>query len=655
MHLTNVFVEPRKVLRRGYGPAMRPMAAHFATRRPGRGQSANSDIERLIQRPSGLRTDKQMTTYAAPIADMLFAVKRLAGFDEVASLPGGDDLNDELLHAIFEEGGKFAGGVLAPLNRVGDIQGAKLVNGAVKTPDGWRDAYGRFVDGGWNAVPFDPDYGGQGLPWLIATALFDLWHSANMAFALCPMLTQAAVEAVSRFGSPEQKQTYLRKMVSGEWTGTMQLTEPQAGSDLARIRTKAVKEGDHYRITGQKIFITYGDHDLTENTIHMVLARTPDAPEGVKGISLFIAPKFMVKPDGALGERNDVRCVSLEEKMGIHASPTAVMQFGEGKGAIGYLVGEENKGLAYMFTMMNNARLSVGLEGVGICERAYQKAASFARERVQSRDIVSDSPDPVAIIRHPDVRRMLMTMRSLAEAGRALAYYAAGKLDVAHRHADVDVRKAAQSRVDLLIPIVKAWCTENGSEAAWNGVQVHGGMGYVEETGAAQFMRDAKIAEIYEGSNGIQANDLIGRKISRDGAVEAKKMIAEMRDLDSALADGGEALAGLRASLTGAIDGLDRATDWLLNQYAIDARNAAAGAMPYLRLWGVTLGGWLMARAFLAAQTDLAAGEGDPTFLRNKIATAKFYGERLLPRGLSYEAETMAGAEALMAIADEAM
>ncbi len=596
-----------------------------------------------------------MTPYAAPIADMHFAAKRLAGFGDIAGLPGGEDLSDELLQSIFEEGGKFAAGVLAPLNRVGDQQGSILINGAVKTPDGWRDAYHQFVEGGWNAVPFDPAYGGQGLPWLVATALFDLWHSSNMAFALCPMLTQAAVEAVSRYGSAEQKETYLAKMVSGEWTGTMQLTEPQAGSDLARIRTKAVRDGDHYRITGQKIFITYGDHDLTENIIHMVLARTPDAPEGVKGISLFIVPKFMVKPDGSPGAHNDVRCVSLEEKMGIHASPTAVMQYGDDKGAIGYLIGEENKGLAYMFTMMNNARLSVGLEGVAICERAYQKAASFARERLQSRDIVGDSPDPVAIIRHPDVRRMLMTMRALAESGRALAYYAAGKLDLAHRHPDAPARGAAQSRVDLLIPIVKGWCTENGSEAAWNGVQVHGGMGFIEETGAAQFMRDAKIAEIYEGANGIQANDLIGRKISRDGASEAKAMIAEMRDLDAALSEAGASLAGIRAALTKAIDALDRVTDWLLLQYKGDIRNAAAGAMPYLRLWGVTLGGWLMARAALAAQSDLAAGEGDAVFLNNKIATAKFYSDRILPRTASYEAEATAGAGSLMAIADAAM
>ncbi len=595
-----------------------------------------------------------MTDYVAPLADMQFVATRLAGFGDIAQLPGGEDLNEELLQAIFEEGGKLASGVLAPLYRVGDIQGSHLENGSVRTPDGWKEAYGQFVEGGWNAVPFDPDFGGQGLPWLIATGLFDLWHSSNMAFALCPMLTQAAVEAISRYGSQTQKETFLPKMVSGEWTGTMQLTEPQAGSDLAQVRSKAVKEGDHYRLSGQKIFITYGDHEMTDNMIHMVLARTPDAPQGVKGISLFIVPKFMVNDDGSLGPRNDVRCVSLEEKMGIHASPTAVMSFGESEGAIGYLVGEENKGLAYMFTMMNNARLSVGLEGVAIAERAYQKAATFARERVQGKDIAGESPDSVAIIRHPDVRRMLMTMRALAEASRALAYYTAGKLDVALRHPDEAAGKKAQSRVDLLIPVVKGWGSEVGSEAAWNGVQVHGGMGFIEETGAAQHMRDAKIAEIYEGSNGIQAMDLIGRKLARDGGAEAKAMIAEMRDLDGALADAGEELSALRGPFSKGLASLETATDWLLDASKNDIRDAAAGAMPYLRLWGTVAGGWLMAKAALAANEDLSAGVGDPSFLQSKITTAKFYGGRILPRAQSYEAEITAGGDTIMALANEA-
>ncbi|MEZ5922219.1 MAG: acyl-CoA dehydrogenase [Parvularculaceae bacterium] len=585
-----------------------------------------------------------MSDYRAPIEDMKFVATKLAGFSAIAAKH--DDVNEDLLAAIFEEGGKFASGVLAPLNRVGDTQGSKLVNGAVKTPDGWQDAYKQFVEGGWNAVPFDPDYGGQGLPQLVSTALFDLWHSSNMAFALCPMLTQAAVEALSKYGSADQKEKYLAKLISGEWTGTMNLTEPQAGSDLARIRCKAVKKDDHYLLTGQKIFITYGDHDLTENTIAMVLARTPDAPEGVKGISLFIVPKFLVNDDGSFGERNDARCVSLEEKMGIHASPTAVMSYGDNGGAVGYLMGEENKGLNYMFTMMNNARLSVGLEGVAICERAYQKAASFARDRVQSRAMTGDDPEPVAIVRHPDVRRMLMTMRALAEAGRALSYYTAGKIDLAHAG-----DKDAQRRVDLLIPVVKGWCTENGSEAAWNGVQVHGGMGFIEETGAAQFMRDAKIAEIYEGTNGIQANDLIGRKLQRDGGAEARAMMAEMCDIDAALAD--HDFADLRNALAKGIASLEKATGWLLEAHGRDANDAAAGAMPYLRLWGVVAGGWMMARAALAAKLALAGGEGDANFMRAKIATAKFYGERILPRAAAYEKEVSAGAASLMAIADD--
>ncbi len=595
-----------------------------------------------------------MTEYAAPIADMQFVATKLAGFSDVAKLPGGEDLSEELLASIFEEGGKFAAGVLAPLYRVGDTQGSHLENGTVRTPDGWKAAYAQFVEGGWNAVPFDPDFGGQGLPWLIATGLFDLWHSSNMAFTLCPMLTQAAVEAVTRYGSAEQKAKYLGKMISGEWTGTMQLTEPQAGSDLAQIRSKAVRGGDHYRLSGQKIFITYGDHEMTDNIIHMVLARTPDAPAGVKGISLFIVPKFLVNDDGSLGPRNDVRCVSLEEKMGIHASPTAVMSYGESEGAVGYLVGEENKGLAYMFTMMNNARLSVGLEGVAIAERAYQKAAAFARERVQGRDIAGESPDSVAIIRHPDVRRMLMTMRALTEASRALAYYTAGKLDIALRHTDDTARHEAQARVDMLIPVVKGWGSEVGSEAAWNSVQVHGGMGFIEETGAAQFMRDAKIAEIYEGANGIQAMDLIGRKLARDGGEEAKKFIGEMRDLDGALADAEEDLSSLRNALKGGVQSLASATNWLLESHKGGASDAAAGAMPYLRLWGTVAGGWLMAKAALAAKADLAAGSGDSDFLKAKITTAKYYAERILPRGAALAAETTAGAETVMALADEA-
>ncbi|HEX3430962.1 MAG TPA: acyl-CoA dehydrogenase [Rhizomicrobium sp.] len=591
-------------------------------------------------------------TYAAPIADMRFAATKLAGFDDITRLPGGEELSESLLDSILEQGGKFAAGVLAPLNRIGDRQGSRLENGVVRTPDGWTEAYRAFVEAGWNAVPFDHDYGGQALPWLLAMALQEMWHSASMAFALCPMLTQAAVEAISHHGSAALKRRFLPKMISGAWTGTMNLTEPQAGSDLAAIRTRAIRDGDHYRITGQKIFITYGDHELAENIVHLVLARLPDAPAGVKGISLFVVPKYLVNEDGSAGSRNDLRCVSLEEKMGIHASPTAVLSYGDNGGAVGFLVGEENKGLSYMFTTMNNARLSVGLEGIGVAERALQKAGTFARERVQSRDIAGDNPKPVTIIHHPDVRRMLLTMRALTEASRALAYFAAGKLDVSKRHPDPEVRREAQGIVDLLVPVVKGWGTETGSEAASLGVQIHGGMGYIEETGAAQFMRDAKIAEIYEGTNGIQANDLIGRKLTRDGGETAKSFIVAMHALDGELAEAGKELALLRSALREGLGALERTTDWILARR--DPRDSAAGAMSYLRLWGTVAGGWLMARAALAAKADLAAHQGDADFLRAKILTARFYGEQILPRAASLAAAATAGAATLMEMPDAA-
>ncbi len=593
-----------------------------------------------------------MTDYSAPLADMRFIATRVAGFDDIARLPGGDDLNKDLLASIFEEGGKFAGDVLAPLNRVGDVQGSKLENGIVRTPDGWKEAYRAFADGGWTAVPFKPEFGGQGLPWLVSIALQEMWHASNMAFALCPMLTQAAIEAIDQHGSSELKTRFLPNMVSGKWTGTMNLTEPQAGSDLAAVRTRAVRDGDRYRLTGQKIFITYGDHELTENIIHLVLARLPDAPPGVKGISLFVVPKYLVGDDGGIKSHNDLRPVSLEHKMGIHASPTAVMSYGDNGGAEAYLVGKENEGLPYMFTTMNLARLAVGLEGVGIAERALQKAAAYARERVQSRDAASKDPKPVTIIHHPDVRRMLLTMRALTEASRALAYFAAGRLDVAMRHPDAAERARAQAVVDLLIPVIKGWGTEIGSEAASNGVQVHGGMGYIEETGAAQYMRDAKIAEIYEGTNGIQANDLIGRKLTRDGGASMKAFIAVMRGVDRDLAEAGDEFAPLRDAFNKGLAALTAATDWILAHTA-DPRDAAAGAMPYLRLWGTVAGGWLMARAAMAARADLAANAGDADFLRAKIITARFYGEHILPRALTYQAEVTAGAATLMAMAEE--
>jgi len=462
-----------------------------------------------------------MTEYRAPLRDMQFVLKELAGLDEIAKLPGCEEVNSELVGQILEEAAKFASGVLSPLNKTADQEGSRWENGAVRTPKGFKQAYLQFVEGGWNAMQAPPEYGGQGLPKIVTTPVIEMFKSANLSFSLCPMLTAGAVEALLLRGSERLKNIYVKKMVGGAWTGTMNLTEPQAGSDLALVKTRAVrshddKNGDHYRIHGQKIFITYGEHDLAENIVHMVLARTPDAPEGVRGISMFVVPKFLVGKDGSPGLRNDVKCASIEHKLGIHASPTAVMIYGEKEGAVGYLVGEENRGLEYMFIMMNAARFAVGLEGVSISERAYQQALAYAKERIQSRDLAGGG-SAVPIIRHPDVRRMLMNMKAQTEAMRALAYVVAAAMDKGMRHPDKEERARNQAFADLLIPIVKGWSTETGIEVASTGIQVHGGMGFIEETGAAQHLRDARITTIYEGTTGIQANDLVGRKIARDG------------------------------------------------------------------------------------------------------------------------------------------
>ena len=591
--------------------------------------------------------------YTPPLPEMRFALD-LAGLEQVAALPGGAETTPDLVDAVLAEAAKLASEVLAPLNQPGDKEGAKLENGVVYTPKGFKEAYRTFVEGGWNSVPFDPEYGGQGLPTLLHIALGEMWSAANMSFALCPLLTFGAVEAIRQHGSPAQKALYLPKMVAGNWTGTMNLTEPQAGSDLGLIKTRAVPHGDHYRITGQKIFITYGDHDFTDNIIHMVLARTPDAPAGTRGISLFIVPKVLVKPDGSLDGGNDLRCVSLEHKLGIHASPTAVMAFGDREGAIGYLIGEENRGLHYMFTMMNNARLGVGLEGVAIAERAYQQARDYARSRVQSRDIAGDDPRPVTIIHHPDVRRMLLAMRAQTEAMRALNYYAAALLDLAKRHPDPRPRESAQGLVDLLIPVCKGWSTDLGVEIASLGIQVHGGMGFIEETGAAQHYRDARITPIYEGTNGIQANDLLGRKLGRDGGETARHFIAMMRETDTALAAAtGDELAALRAPLRQGIDALAQATEWMVATMAKDIRHAAAGAVEYLRLFGTTAGGWLMARAALAAAERLGQNKGDAGFLEAKLITARFYADSVLARAPGFLAPIMRGGDSVIALAED--
>jgi alkylation response protein AidB-like acyl-CoA dehydrogenase len=580
---------------------------------------------------------------------MLFAMNELAGLSAIAALPGNEEATPDLVEAILDEAAKFATEVLAPINAQGDRQGCTCKDGAVTTADGFQAAYGKFVESGWNAMPASPEFGGQGLPSLISTAVLEMWKASNMAFSLCQMLTLGAVAALENHGSDRDKQRYLPKMVSGEWTGTMNLTESQAGSDLSAVRTKAEPEGDHYRITGTKIFITWGEHDMAENIIHMVLARLPDAPEGTKGISLFVVPKFLVNADGSLGRRNDLVCASIEHKMGIHGSPTAVMAFGENEGAIGYLVGRNNHGLACMFTMMNHARLNVGLEGVAISERAYQQALSFARERVQSRPIGATSGGPVAIIQHPDVRRMLMNMKARIEAMRALAYFTAGQMDIAHSHPHAPERAKHQSITDLLTPVVKGWCTENALDITSTGIQVHGGVGFIEETGACQHMRDARITTIYEGTTGIQANDLIGRKVARDQGAAVKLLLAEMNDTLAALeASGDKDLKVIARSLVGGTVALEKSTDWLVETYERDPASAAAGAVPYLKLFGTVTGGWLMARAASVAMTMLESPDAD--FYRAKKITARFYAEHVLPEAQVYREAIVNGAGSVLAL-----
>ncbi|GMQ90469.1 MAG: acyl-CoA dehydrogenase [Gammaproteobacteria bacterium] len=592
-----------------------------------------------------------MSSYAAPIRDMEFVLNELAGLGAVTQLPGYEQATPDVVGAILEESAKFAAEVLAPLNQVGDRERSELVDDAVRLPDGWKDAYRMFIENGWNGLALDERYGGQGLPWLVATAVQEMWHAANMSFALCPMLTQAAVEAILRHGSDEQKQTYLAKLTAGTWAGTMNLTEPQAGSDLSAVRAKAVPEDDHYLISGQKIFITYGDHDLTENIVHLVLARTPDAPAGVKGISMFIVPKYLVRDDGSLGERNDVRTVSLEHKLGIHASPTAVLAYGDRGGAVGYLLGEENRGLEYMFTMMNLARLVVGVEGVAIAERAYQQARDYARERVQGRPLGAEQGGGATIIAHPDVRRMLMTMKAQIEAMRAVACIATAAFDKALRHPDADERRRQHQLMDLLTPVVKGWCTELGVEIASTGVQIHGGMGYIEETGASQHLRDARITTIYEGTTGIQASDLVGRKIVRDRGQGVKRLIETMQSFAAEL-DGkqDDVIESIRTALVEGIDALSRATDWILAAHERDPRLPAAASVPYLRLLGTVVGGWQMARAALVARRRLRAGEGDASFYQAKLITARFYAGHIMPQARALLHVILQGSEATLAL-----
>jgi alkylation response protein AidB-like acyl-CoA dehydrogenase len=574
-----------------------------------------------------------MTNYTAPVADLTFACTELADLAGVDALPGIADASPELLSAILEEAGRFASEVLAPLNQAGDQQGVRLENGRTLTADGWKEAYRQFIDGGWNGLPFSEEFGGQGLPWVIATATSEIWESANMAFTLCPLLTQGAIEAVLAHGSESQRETYLGKLVSGEWTGTMNLTEPQAGSDLAAVRSRAVPQGDHYLITGQKIFITYGDHDMTDNIVHLVLARTPNAPEGVKGISLFIVPKYLPDDEGSWTVPNDVETLSLEHKLGIHASPTAVLGYGNNGGAVGYLVGEENQGLTYMFTMMNVARHSVGVQGYAVAERAYQQAVQFASERVHGKAIDDPAGERVAIIRHPDIQRLLWTQKCRNEALRALGLVAASCMDKANRHPDEEMRSAASDMVEVLTPIVKGYSTEIGLENVSLALQVHGGMGFIEETGAAQFYRDQRITPIYEGTTGIQALDLTGRKLLRDGGRMTLRVIDFIRQDVAGYTSISDEMA---ATMGDALNSLADMANTLLSRSTTSVREVAAVAEPYLRLWGVVSCGWLMAKAAHRAGCLLDEGSiddrFDATFLRTKIRCAEFYFASEMPR-----------------------
>ncbi len=589
-----------------------------------------------------------MSTYVAPLKDIRFVLRELAGIGEVAKLPGYGEATPDTVDAILEEASKFSSEVLDPINSSGDREGSRWKDGTVTTPKGFKEAYRQYVEGGWATLPFAQEWGGQGLPKLVATAVEEMLTAANMSFSLCPLLTQGAIHALELCGTEQLKKTYLGRMVAGQWTGTMNLTEPQAGSDLALVRTRAVPKGDHYLVSGQKIFITYGEHDLTENIVHLVLARTPDAPEGVKGISLFVVPKFLPKADGSPGERNRATCASIEHKLGIHASPTAVMVFDN---AVGYLVGEQNKGLSYMFVMMNAARFSVGLEGVAIAERAFQRALAYARERQQGRDLV-EGGKTVPIIRHPDVRRMLMLMKSQTEAMRSLAYSVAAAMDGAARHPDQATRARHQAFVDLMIPVVKGWSTETGIEIASLGVQVHGGMGFVEETGAAQNLRDARITTIYEGTTGIQANDLVGRKIAREGGATAKAFLGELRRFDGELgASRNGDIQALRAALAAGAAAVAECVDYIVANAAKDPRAAFAGAVPFLKLMGITCGGWQMARAALAAERGL--GSGDRPFLEAKIATARFFADHVLSQAGGLRDAVVKGAAGVMALSEE--
>jgi alkylation response protein AidB-like acyl-CoA dehydrogenase len=580
--------------------------------------------------------------YQAPLRELRFVLDELLGTQSLAGLRGLEDYSPELAEQVLGEAARFAQNVLDPLNQSGDREGAHWSAEGVKAAKGFKAAYQQYVEGGWPALGANPEFGGQTVPNVLSSAVRELMASSNLAFKLCPMLTIGAVEALDLCGSPEQKQRYLPKMVTGEWTGTMVLTEPHAGSDLGLIRTRAVPDGKQFRLFGQKIFITWGEHDLTPNIVHMVLGRIEGAPAGTRGISLFIVPKFLVNDDGSLGGRNEVRCVSIEHKMGIHASPTCTLAFGDDRGAVAHLIGEPNRGLEYMFIMMNAARLSVGLEGYAVAERAYQRAADWARTRVQGKPPVAAAKGPAAIINHPDVKRMLLTMKSSIEAMRALALYAAFQLDIATHEADEAIRAKAQTRADLLIPIVKGWCTEHGNDVTHLGIQTHGGMGFVEETGAAQYARDVRITTIYEGTTGIQANDLIGRKVGRDGGAALGALLADVaRELNDLQVSNPLAQATRTAALE-SVGLLSEAAQALGKTLQSAPDQAQAVAVPFLKLCGFVLGGWLMAKAASIAAGKLTGADKD--FYEAKLHSARFYAEQVLPAALALARVVKSGA-----------
>ena len=593
-------------------------------------------------------------SYTAPLKDMLFNIEHLARIDQIAEIPGFEDAGLDTAQAVLEECAKLNEGVLAPLNFEGDKNPSSWKDGVVTTTPGFKDAFRQYGEGGWQGLQHPTDFGGQGLPKTIGAACIEMTNSANMSFALCPLLTDGAIEALLTAGSDELKATYLEKLVTGEWTGTMNLTEPQAGSDLALVRTRAEPQPDgSYKVFGTKIFITYGEHDMAENIVHLVLARVVGAPEGVKGISLFVVPKFMVNADGTLGARNDAHCVSIEHKMGIKASPTAVLQFGDHGGAVGYLVGQENRGLEYMFIMMNAARYAVGVQGIAIAERAYQKAVGYAKDRVQSRPVDGSINASAAIIHHPDVKRMLMTMRAYTEGCRAMAAVAAAAYDAAHHHPDADARKQNAAFYEFLVPLVKGYSTEMSLEVTSLGVQVHGGMGFIEETGAAQYYRDAKILTIYEGTTAIQANDLVGRKTARDGGQTAKGIAAQVAETEAALVASGSAQAlAVAKRLKAAREAFLDVVDFVAGKTKAEPNAVFAGSVPYLMLAGNLVAGWQLARSLRVAEEQLAAGV-DTAFMQAKIATAHFYAEHLLNKAPGIRDSIVDGAASVTALALE--